>query len=65
MKRTMPKPSKQFVFAAVASVLAMSALALSAPAMDDGARGGAGLIPMEAGLELPHLPALPTLIPLS
>lgn len=59
----MPKPSNQLLFSAAASVLALAALALSAPSIGEGSRSGAGLIPVEASIEFPHLPGLPSILP--
>ncbi|MGN6500660.1 MAG: hypothetical protein ACTHKM_11000 [Tsuneonella sp.] len=56
--KLMPRPSPQFLIAAVASVLAMSAFALSAPVATAGSRGAPGLLPAEASLALPGLSAL-------
>lgn len=56
--KPMPKPSPQFLIAAAASVLAMSAFALSSPAMTSTSGATPGLLPIEASLELPQFPAL-------
>ena len=50
------------MLSAVASTLAMAALALGAPHVEQLARGGAGSSPLEAGL-LPPSFALPYLLP--
>lgn len=64
MKPKMPKPSQQLVFSAIASVLAMSALALSSHTLGTGADAGeARLAPLQAGIEMPGLPSLPALLP--
>jgi hypothetical protein len=56
--KLMPRPSPQFLIAAAASVLAMSAFALSAPVATAESRGAPGLLPAEASAEPPELPAL-------
>jgi hypothetical protein len=57
--KLMTRPSPQFVIAAIASVLAMSAFALSSPAIEPGHSGGAAtLVPAQAEIELPQLPSL-------
>ncbi len=59
----MMKPSPQFLFSAAASVLAMAALALSAPTISTGGDVGFVGSPVMAGVEIPSLPAMPTLLP--
>ncbi|WP_095011445.1 hypothetical protein [Tsuneonella mangrovi] len=53
------KMSKQLTIAATASVLALSALALHAPAIASGSLvGGATLLPATAQMSAPALPTL-------
>ena len=58
----MPKMSSKLMFSAAASTLAMAALALGAPGVQQAAYDGAGSSPLEAGLPAPQL-ALPYLLP--
>ena len=58
----MTKMSLKLTLSAVASMLAMTALALSAPHVEHVAHNGAGASPLEAGLPAPSF-ALPYLLP--
>ncbi|MGX7926586.1 hypothetical protein ACWPMX_08440 [Tsuneonella sp. HG094] len=59
----MPKPSPQLFLSGAASVLAMVALALSAPTLGDSAGDTIAPVPAVAGIEMPSLPALPAIFP--
>jgi len=55
----MRKMSSQLIVSAVASTLAMAALALTAPAVEHESPSGAGMVPVMAELPAPtSLPAL-------
>jgi hypothetical protein len=54
--------SPKLIFSAAASTLAMAALALVAPSVQDVAHNGAGSSPIEAELPAPSF-ALPYLLP--
>ena len=58
----MPRMSSKLTISAVASTLAMAALALGAPGMQPTGHNGAGSSPLEAGLPAPSF-ALPYLLP--
>jgi hypothetical protein len=58
----MQKMSSKLMFSAVASTLAMAALALGAPSVEYSARESAGWSPLEAGMPAPSL-ATPYLLP--
>jgi hypothetical protein len=58
----MRKMSPKLIFSAAASTVAMAALALVAPSVQDVAHNGAGSSPLEAGLPAPSF-ALPYLLP--
>ena len=61
----MPKPSPQLVLSACASVFALAALALSAPAMHGTGMTNGTSMGAIAGIETPSIPALPALLPIS
>lgn len=63
MQPIMPRPSPQLVLSSTASVFAMVALALSAPTLGDSAGDTIAPVPAVAGIEMPSLPALPTIFP--
>lgn len=65
MKPIMPKPSPQLVLSACASVFALAALALSAPTMHGGGIKAGSPVGAIAGIEMPSIPALPALLPIS
>ena len=58
----MPKMSATLIVSAAASTLAMTALALHAPAIERSAQGGASIVPAMAELPAPSF-ALPALLP--
>ena len=59
MKPIMRKMSSQLIVSAVASTLAMAALALTAPAVEHELPSGASMVPVMAELPAPtSLPAL-------
>ena len=62
MKPVMPKPSPQLTFSAAASLLAMAAFALGSPGTG-GPSSNHGAMPLTAGLDLPAVPAMPSLLP--
>ena len=57
----MPKMSPKLILSAVASTLAMAAFAIGAPAVEQRAQGGAGIVPAMAELPAPTF-ALPSLL---
>jgi hypothetical protein len=55
MKPVMPKMSPKLILSAAASTLAMAALALSAPQLQNDDGYGAGMLPANVGLPAPSI----------
>ena len=63
MQPIMPKPSPQLFLSGAASVLAMAALALSAPTLGDRVGDTLAPVPAVAGNEIPTHPAQAAILP--